>query len=108
MCSSTAKANGQHCLKFKTVELSTDTQKQLSPNVLTLFSQISFSEPLYEIKACSHPTIMNDMCAECGADLRIELIQKTTASVPMIHAIPDLKVSEEVTIIVEALAVRVY
>ncbi|ENN78084.1 hypothetical protein HUJ04_004515 [Dendroctonus ponderosae] len=52
-------------------------------------------EPLYEIKACSHPTIMNDMCAECGADLRIELIQKTTASVPMIHAIPELKVSEE-------------
>ncbi|KAL1513002.1 hypothetical protein ABEB36_002490 [Hypothenemus hampei] len=52
-------------------------------------------EPLYTIKACSHPTIMNDMCAECGADLRKDDFPKSTASVPMIHAIPDLKVSEE-------------
>lgn len=39
---------------------------------------------------------MNDMCAECGEDLRKDDIPKSTASVPMIHAIPDLKVSEEV------------
>lgn len=38
---------------------------------------------------------MNDMCAECGADLRKD-DTAATASVPMIHAIPDLKVSEEV------------
>lgn len=38
---------------------------------------------------------MNDMCAECGADLRNEG-GEVKASVPMIHAIPDLKVSEEV------------
>lgn len=50
-----------------------------------------------EVEPCSHPTIMNDMCAECGADLRKEEIIGT-ASVPMIHAIPDLKVSEEVCI----------
>lgn len=35
------------------------------------------------------------MCAECGADLRMEQTE-TTASVPMVHSIPDLKVSEEV------------
>ncbi|XP_066262560.1 RNA polymerase II subunit A C-terminal domain phosphatase isoform X2 [Euwallacea similis] len=52
-------------------------------------------QSLYEIKACSHPTIMNDMCAECGADLQKDDTLKGTASVPMIHAIPDLKVSEE-------------
>ncbi|CAG9765868.1 unnamed protein product [Ceutorhynchus assimilis] len=54
-------------------------------------------EPLYEFKSCSHPTIMIDMCAECGADLRKDdnIKTKTTASVPMIHAIPELKVSEE-------------
>lgn len=39
---------------------------------------------------------MNDMCAECGADLRKDDITGT-ASVPMVHAIPDLKVSEEVS-----------
>lgn len=39
---------------------------------------------------------MNDMCAECGADLRRDDTAATTASVPMIHSIPDLKVSEEV------------
>ncbi|XP_018566284.2 RNA polymerase II subunit A C-terminal domain phosphatase [Anoplophora glabripennis] len=51
-------------------------------------------EILLELKACCHPTIMNDMCAECGADLRKDDITGT-ASVPMVHAIPDLKVSEE-------------
>ncbi|CAH0550969.1 unnamed protein product [Brassicogethes aeneus] len=51
-------------------------------------------ELLLELKACSHPTIMNDMCGECGADLRRDDIA-TTASVPMVHTIPDLKVSEE-------------
>lgn len=41
---------------------------------------------------------MNDMCAECGTDLRKDDSPQITASVPMIHAIPELKVSEEVTI----------
>lgn len=49
-----------------------------------------------ELEPCSHPTIMNDMCAECGADLRKDDIIGT-ASVPMVHSIPDLKVSEEVS-----------
>ncbi|KAJ8960152.1 hypothetical protein NQ318_003872 [Aromia moschata] len=52
-------------------------------------------ETLLELKACCHPTIMNDMCAECGTDLRKDDITGT-ASVPMVHSIPDLKVSEEV------------
>lgn len=55
----------------------------------------SSREILYWLKLCNHPTIMNDMCAECGADLRNEG-GEVKASVPMIHAIPDLKVSEEV------------
>lgn len=50
-----------------------------------------------ELEPCSHPTIMNDMCAECGADLRKDDLIGT-ASVPMVHSIPDLKVSEEVII----------
>lgn len=38
---------------------------------------------------------MKDMCAECGADLRKDDLSMT-ASVPMVHSIPELKVSEEV------------
>ena len=41
---------------------------------------------------CAHPTVMKDMCAECGADLRM-LEQEQEAGVAMVHAIPELKVS---------------
>nr|CAI5824987.1 unnamed protein product [Callosobruchus analis] len=56
---------------------------------------INPGQTLVELEACSHPTVMNDMCAECGADLRREETSPTTAFVPMVHAIPSLKVSEE-------------
>ncbi|RUS84178.1 hypothetical protein EGW08_008065, partial [Elysia chlorotica] len=52
-------------------------------------------------KTCSHPTIMKDMCAECGMDLRENLglpgDRKTSisASVAMVHSIPELIVSQE-------------
>ncbi|KAK5647418.1 hypothetical protein RI129_002310 [Pyrocoelia pectoralis] len=55
---------------------------------------ISPGEVLFELEACIHPTVMKDMCAECGADLRKDDLN-STASVPMIHTVPDLKVSEE-------------
>jgi len=45
---------------------------------------------------CSHPTIMRDLCAECGADLRRLHTgpgQADTAKVAMVHSIPELKVS---------------
>jgi RNA polymerase II subunit A-like phosphatase len=36
------------------------------------------------------------MCAECGADLQqIDMAKSKKASVPMIHSVPELKVSEE-------------
>lgn len=55
-----------------------------------------FSGALFELKECSHPTVMKDMCAECGADLRKEDMRTLVASVPMVHSVPELKVSEEV------------
>ncbi|KAK4885584.1 hypothetical protein RN001_001855 [Aquatica leii] len=55
---------------------------------------ISPGESLLELKACIHPTVMKDMCAECGADLRKDDLN-STASVPMVHTVPELKVSEE-------------
>lgn len=37
-----------------------------------------------------------DLCCECGADLQqIDMDKTTKASVPMIHSVPELKVSEE-------------
>jgi len=45
---------------------------------------------------CSHSTVVSDLCADCGADLRIDDASKSTASVSMIHSVPDLKVSEQV------------
>ncbi|CAM1310123.1 CTDP1 (predicted), partial [Pycnogonum litorale] len=52
---------------------------------------------LFEMTACTHPTVMRDLCAECGADLRHEMPHDTSemASVSMIHSIPELKVSHE-------------
>ena len=63
--------------------------------------------------ACSHSTLMKDMCAECGADLRAIMEQRESsnssssqkqqegkssseASISMVHSIPELKVSQEV------------
>jgi hypothetical protein len=39
---------------------------------------------------------MKDMCAECGADLRKQDQNLQNASVPMVHSIPELKVSKDV------------
>lgn len=65
---------------------------------------------------CSHTTVIKDMCADCGADLRqnehvrqicgadaIELLNSTLyfqgavsdASIPMVHSVPELKVSHK-------------
>ncbi|PVD21414.1 hypothetical protein C0Q70_19587 [Pomacea canaliculata] len=50
---------------------------------------------------CTHPTVMKDMCADCGADLRREAgvagERKTSvaASVAMVHNIPELIISKE-------------
>ncbi|XP_070491794.1 ATPase family AAA domain-containing protein 5-like [Chironomus tepperi] len=54
------------------------------------------SSPLLEIKECFHTTILLDLCADCGTDLQqIDMAKSSKASVPMIHSIPELKVSEE-------------
>ena len=43
-----------------------------------------------------HPTVMKDMCAECGADLRESTKRNQTAAVAMVHNIPELMVSMKV------------
>ncbi|KAJ6642004.1 RNA polymerase II subunit A C-terminal domain phosphatase [Pseudolycoriella hygida] len=52
-------------------------------------------EPLLELSACVHTTVIKDMCADCGADLRQDEGNTSEASVPMIHAVPELKVTQK-------------
>ncbi|XP_012277661.1 RNA polymerase II subunit A C-terminal domain phosphatase isoform X2 [Orussus abietinus] len=54
------------------------------------------------LEGCTHPTVMKDLCAECGIDLREDSGGKdgekgmiSQASVPMVHSIPELKVCPE-------------
>nr|XP_037286516.1 RNA polymerase II subunit A C-terminal domain phosphatase-like [Rhipicephalus microplus] len=54
---------------------------------------------LLKLALCTHPVVMKDLCAECGADLR-ELgealpTEADIASVSMIHHVPELRVSQE-------------
>ncbi|CAG0914755.1 unnamed protein product [Notodromas monacha] len=48
------------------------------------------------LEPCRHPTVMKEMCAECGADLQSTGETKTmTAAIPIVHNIPELMVSPE-------------
>lgn len=48
---------------------------------------------MLDVEKCTHPTVMKDLCADCGMDLRSdEDPQVNIASVPMIHSVPELKV----------------
>ena len=51
---------------------------------------------MLELEECRHPTVMKDMCAECGADLTKLENNKNNASVSMVHTVPELKISHEV------------
>ncbi|XP_066584575.1 RNA polymerase II subunit A C-terminal domain phosphatase [Prorops nasuta] len=57
------------------------------------------------LEGCKHPAVIKDLCAECGADLRLEadnsnrdITTVSQASVPMVHSIPELKVCPELAI----------
>ncbi|KAF5403457.1 hypothetical protein PHET_03114 [Paragonimus heterotremus] len=57
---------------------------------------------LFRFEPCNHHIVMKDLCAECGANLRREggisgeRIEDASAKIPMVHAIPELHVSETV------------
>ncbi|XP_018803973.1 PREDICTED: RNA polymerase II subunit A C-terminal domain phosphatase isoform X1 [Bactrocera latifrons] len=51
---------------------------------------------ILELAECAHTTVIKDMCADCGADLRQnENGNISEASVPMVHSVPDLKVTQK-------------
>ncbi|XP_071592384.1 RNA polymerase II subunit A C-terminal domain phosphatase [Heliangelus exortis] len=56
---------------------------------------------LVRLEGCSHPVVMKGLCAECGQDLT-QIRSKngknmplSTATVSMVHSVPELKVSSE-------------
>ncbi|XP_001361849.2 RNA polymerase II subunit A C-terminal domain phosphatase [Drosophila pseudoobscura] len=53
-------------------------------------------DAILELSECIHTTVIKDMCADCGADLRKDDNGQTSeASVPMVHTMPDLKVTQK-------------
>lgn len=38
--------------------------------ILCLFILRFYSSPVLKLSECSHTTVIKDMCADCGADLR--------------------------------------
>lgn len=60
------------------------------------FASFNCSKTLLELSDCIHATVVEDMCADCGADLRQdENTTQSEASIPMVHSKPELKVSHE-------------
>ncbi|KAH8339952.1 hypothetical protein KR067_003359 [Drosophila pandora] len=57
---------------------------------------VTKGDAILELSECIHTTVIKDMCADCGADLRQnENGQTSEASVPMVHTMPDLKVTQK-------------
>ncbi|XP_077035996.1 RNA polymerase II subunit A C-terminal domain phosphatase isoform X2 [Agelaius phoeniceus] len=57
---------------------------------------------LVRLEGCSHPVVMKGLCAECGQDLTQirskngkQCAPLSTATVSMVHSVPELKVSSE-------------
>lgn len=54
---------------------------------------------MLELSDCIHATVIKDLCADCGVDLRQdESGNQSEANVPMIHSVPELKVSQELAL----------
>ncbi|XP_018411820.1 PREDICTED: RNA polymerase II subunit A C-terminal domain phosphatase [Nanorana parkeri] len=63
---------------------------------------ISAGGVLVRLSGCSHPVVMKGLCAECGQDLTQmqnkngkQQVPMSTATVSMIHSVPELMVSTE-------------
>ncbi|EMP35205.1 RNA polymerase II subunit A C-terminal domain phosphatase, partial [Chelonia mydas] len=59
---------------------------------------------LVRLEGCSHPVVMKGLCAECGQDLTQlqskngkQNVPLSTATVSMVHSVPELMVSSEAT-----------
>ncbi|XP_033626531.1 RNA polymerase II subunit A C-terminal domain phosphatase-like [Asterias rubens] len=92
-----ADSHKDEILKFKSDNFGTVEELMVSEGDV-----VQPGTTIIKLASCTHPTVMKDMCAECGADLREaqglpgQRRQTSTASVAMVHSIPELQVSKEV------------
>ncbi|XP_053962975.1 RNA polymerase II subunit A C-terminal domain phosphatase [Anastrepha ludens] len=104
----TSSGNGSTASSTKTVAASVvsvdNTLHKLKANRVGVVKKRLYKEgqlvprgaTLLELAECAHTTVIKDMCADCGADLRQNENGNTSeASVPMVHSIPDLKVTQK-------------
>ncbi|CAH2042550.1 unnamed protein product, partial [Iphiclides podalirius] len=88
---SDSSGNGNEFKKFKALRAGTISSIKVKEGEI--------AEPggcVADLEECRHPTVMKEMCAECGADLRAkEGVKQDVAIIPMVHSVPELKVSEE-------------
>ncbi|XP_030031791.2 RNA polymerase II subunit A C-terminal domain phosphatase isoform X2 [Manduca sexta] len=86
-----SSGNGGEVKKFKAVRAGTISSIKVKEGDI-----VEPGSAVAELEGCRHTTVMKEMCAECGADLRIDDEPKReVAVVPMVHSVPELKVSEE-------------
>ncbi|KAL3314626.1 RNA polymerase II [Cichlidogyrus casuarinus] len=63
---------------------------------------ITNTSVIFDFVPCQHHVVVKDLCAECGANLRKhgglsgERSHSASASIPMVHSMPDLHVSESI------------
>ncbi|CAO1339012.1 unnamed protein product [Diamesa serratosioi] len=76
--------------RLKTTKCGTVTKRLIKEGDL-----VEKGHPMLEIAQCFHNTVIKEMCADCGADLQHLEGQISSASVPMIHSQPELKVTEK-------------
>ncbi|XP_063700934.1 RNA polymerase II subunit A C-terminal domain phosphatase [Culicoides brevitarsis] len=97
-------SNGNIVLLYHDPDDATKAVKRLKSNKCGVVKKRLFKEgdvvdagvAIVSLSECSHTTVIKDMCADCGADLRHEEEGNTSeASVPMIHSVPELKVTQE-------------
>lgn len=95
-CEATTFHRGRYCrcwvsrLDFLSIFI------QYTENFYLIKLPSNLRQALLELSNCIHATVIKDMCADCGADLRQdESHVQCEASVPMVHSVPELKVSQE-------------
>ncbi|OQR78423.1 RNA polymerase II subunit A C-terminal domain phosphatase-like [Tropilaelaps mercedesae] len=82
----------------RSVNLKCPFEGIVSRVLVTSGATIDNGSVILELKRCAHPIVMKDLCAECGADLReVDAGEAGDASVSMIHAIPELRINEQLS-----------
>ncbi|XP_074599815.1 RNA polymerase II subunit A C-terminal domain phosphatase Fcp1 isoform X2 [Brevipalpus obovatus] len=82
-------------LADKELRFKCNTYGKVSKFLVQEGDEIHPGTALVEYIPCSHPCVIKDLCADCGQDLHTNTGSSTSASVSMIHTVPELRVTVE-------------